>query len=223
MSLLNLLFPRRCVSCGKMGRYFCSNCFKKIKYIDRSFCPVCRRYSFDGSVHAACLSPWSLNGLTVMAHYKGPVKQAIKMIKYRYVSHLAEELSGLFLEKYPSFLNKLDILVPVPLHHQRERERGFNQSLIIARCLGKNLNISVRDDLLKRKRHTRPQFGLKINDRKTNIRDAFRSYHSEVISGKKIGLVDDVATTFSTLRECAQELKKSGARSVWAFVIAHGN
>ncbi|OGG00555.1 hypothetical protein A2153_02295 [Candidatus Gottesmanbacteria bacterium RBG_16_38_7b] len=223
MSILNLLFPRRCVSCGKIGQYFCPLCQKKISLVKWRFCPACHRPSFNGAVHARCLSPYSLDGLFIGAHYSGPVKKAIHLIKYRFVSDLVNELTSLLFSSPPAFLRNLDFLVPVPLHFQKERERGFNQSLLISLALSEMINLPVKNNLLKRVKATKPQFGLKVGERKSNIRRAFRCLNPEFIKNKKIGLVDDVATTLSTLKECGRELKIAQAESVWAIVLAHGN
>ncbi|OGG03949.1 hypothetical protein A2W14_05790 [Candidatus Gottesmanbacteria bacterium RBG_16_37_8] len=223
MPLLSLFFPRRCVSCGKIGRYFCKKCSRNISFINYLFCPVCRHPSMDGTTHARCRNRFSLDGLFVSANYRGPVKKALRLMKYQYVSDLTSELTDLLFTSAPSFLKNLDFLIPVPLHPKREKDRGFNQSFLIAKLLGKKLNIPVRKNLLQRIKATKPQFGLKVGERNLNIRGAFNLINPEVVRHKKIGLVDDVATTFFTLKECAKELKIAQAKSVWAIVLAHGN
>jgi len=163
-----------------------------------------------------------LDGLFVASHYSGPVKKAIHLLKYRYVSDLVMELTGLLFVNLPLFLRQFDFIVPVPLHPKREKDRGFNQSFLIGLSLGKKLALPVRRDLLFRCKNTKPQFGLKVEARKINVKNVFQLKSYAFVRNKKICLVDDVATTLSTLNECAKVLKKSGAASVYAVVLAHG-
>ena len=223
MNLFDLFFPRRCVSCSKIGKYICEICREKIKYIEFPFCPVCRFPSINGMAHARCCSAYSPDGLYVSAHYSGPVKKAIRLMKYRYVTDVIDELTGILLIKLPVFLKEFDYLIPVPLHPKKEKSRGFNQSLLIASRLGKKIDIPIQSNILKRTKFTSPQFGLKIKERSLNVKDVFKISFPDAVRNKKIILVDDVATTFSTLKECTKLLKRNGASSVFAVVLAHGN
>lgn len=92
MNILNLLFPPRCVSCGRPGRYLCPKCLPKIKIIEQQVCPVCERPAIDGATHPGCRIRSSLDGLTSFFVYDGPIKKAIKKLKYKFVTDLAEEL-----------------------------------------------------------------------------------------------------------------------------------
>lgn len=222
MNILDFLFPRRCVSCGKIGKYFCSNCYKKIEFIGRQICPVCAKPSIDGFTHPRCRTSWGLDGMSATCHYKGPMKDAIHLLKYRFVSDLVDSLTDIFIKDYPKDLYRFDYLIPVPLHKKRERQRGFNQSLLLAKSLAKKLNIPVSTNVLARNRYTVPQVDLKGKDRHNNLEKAFSCISDDHIRGKSIGLVDDVATTRTTLMECAKELKKQGAKSVFGLVLAHG-
>lgn len=116
-----------------------------------------------------------------------------------------------------------DVIIPVPLHRRRRRERGYNQSALLAQRLGWAIQISVRGDLLRRHRYTTSQTRLNAQQRSLNVQGAFSCAQRDVaktIAGKKVLLIDDVATTGATLRECAQALKDQGARSVWALTLA---
>jgi len=221
--ILNLLFPRRCVSCNKLGSYICTDCRKDIKYIEFPFCPVCRYPSLYGLTHPRCRGFNSLDGLFVSVHYSGPVKKAIHLMKYRYVSDLLDELTGLLFDKLPLFVKKTDYLIPVPLHYRKQKERGFNQSLLIADILGKKLNLPVKSGILSRIKYTLPQFGLKVGQRNLNVKNVFRLKNSASVKNRNICLVDDLATTFATLNECTRVLKRNGAAGVSAVVLAHGS
>lgn len=222
MGLLDLLFPRRCVSCGRIGKYICPRCFPKIKFIQHQLCPVCGKAAIDGITHPYCWGRYRMDGMFAACHYQGVVKQAIHLLKYRQVSDLVTELSLLLFESYPKTIPKLDLLIPVPLHFRREKERGFNQSFLLAKSLGKKLGIPVKNNILKRIRYTKPQADLKREKRLDNIRNVFVCSQNGPLRGKTIGLVDDVATTFATINECCRVLKQAGAKAVWGIVLAHG-
>ncbi len=222
MTLLDLLFPRRCVSCGRIGKYICSRCFPKIKFIQHQLCPVCAKPAVDGITHPYCRGKYRMDGMFAACHYQGVVKQAIHLLKYRQVSDLVAELSLLLVTNYPKTIPKLDLLIPVPLHFRREKERGFNQSFLLAKSLGKRLGVPVNNHLLKRIRYTKPQADLKREKRLDNIKNVFICKENGILRGKTIGLVDDVATTFATINECCRVLKQSGVKAVWGIVLAHG-
>lgn len=222
MFFLNLLFPRRCVSCGKLGGYFCKPCFSKIDYITSPVCPICRYPAIDGITHPGCKTAWGLDGMYAVARYKGWVRKAINLLKYKHVTDITDTLTDFLIDNYPKFLPAFDLLVPVPLHKIREKTRGFNQSLILAKSLSYKLGTSVGEGILYKTLHTEPQVKLKGKSRRTNLKRAFAFNKEKNISGKTIALVDDVATTRSTLLECAKLLKRNGAKSVWGIVLAHG-
>ena len=187
------------------------------------FCPVCRFPSINGVTHPRCGKNMFLDGLYVTAHFSGPVKKAIHLLKYRFVYDLTRELVDTLIKKLPDSFKAYDFLLPVPLHPKKESERGFNQSYLIAKVISEKLGIPVFRKIIKRIKYTKPQYGLNIKDRKLNLKGVFSLSKGAKIQNKKIIIVDDVATTFSTLKECSKELKKAGAASVFALVLAHGN
>lgn len=220
--LLDLLFPKYCVGCKKLGSYLCPACEKKLELITVQNCPVCGRKSLTGITHPSCKNQYSLNGSTSIFNYKNPVKQAVHQIKYRLVKDEIKTFVDLMLKflpkKYPTF----DLIIPIPLHPKKLKERGFNQSLEISKILSQNLNIPLCLNTLVRIKYTKPQFGLKSQERRENIKMAFSIKNPEKIFNKTILLIDDVATTYSTLNEAAGVLKQSGASFVWSLTLAHG-
>jgi ComF family protein len=110
--------------------------------------------------------------------------------------------------------------MPVPLHPKRLRERGFNQSLLLAERVAAALNADLDFSSLKRIRYTQPQTELGSEERKKNVRKAFGVSEREAVKGRAVLLVDDVATTGSTLNECARTLKRAGCRHVFCLVLA---
>jgi ComF family protein len=122
---------------------------------------------------------------------------------------------------YPSFrIDDYSLIVPVPLHPRRLRQRGFNQSVILAREIARRHGIAMEFRALRRIVDTESQAGLKKEERRSNIRKAFGMSDPDRVSGKQVLLVDDVYTTGSTLGECARTLLKGGAESVGALTLA---
>lgn len=219
--LLDILFPRQCFGCGKWGSYLCERCTKtKIDYIDPQVCPYCECASLDGLTHPGCIEPNGLDGMFVLAHYRDLITQVIHEIKYQGVFTASDEVAGLIQKNYHGNF-KFDYLVPVPLSKKRERIRGFNQ----AEKLAKALQFKPAVNLLVRTKDTKPQFDLSFDDRKKNVKDVFAlnpNLLTRSLSNLSFCLVDDVATTGSTLFECAKLIKKSGAEKVYAITIARG-
>ncbi|MBU3957155.1 ComF family protein [Patescibacteria group bacterium] len=231
--LLDFLFPRRCLGCGRRGEYFCQECRQTIKLIENQVCPVCERPAISGRAHPRCQTRYSLDGLTSIFVYKGIIKEAIGKLKYKFITDLAEELIGLSTKYLPPGFHSegiprrgqpqaLSTLIPVPLHPRRQRWRGFNQSELLGKRLAEKFNWQVRTDILARHKHTKPQIKLKGEERKKNIRGAFRIKPNckLFIMNSKLILFDDVWTTGSTLRECSQVLKRAGAKEVWGLTLA---
>jgi len=228
MNLFDIFFPKRCVSCWRIGRYFCSICARGIRTIGLSetICPVCEKPAIDGITHPRCTTRYSLDGLTSFFRYTGPTRKAIKAIKYRYVSNLAEEFTGcvpsdVFLKLY-ALHSKPCILVPIPLHPSRLRDRGFNQAEVLGRLLAKQLHIPICTDILRRTKKTVPQVEMKDRkERLHNMEHVFSvSPHICVSQYPCILLFDDVFTTGATMRGAANILKRAGVKHVWAVTMA---
>jgi len=226
--ILDILFPRRCVGCSKLGSYFCSKCIAQIEITKHQICPVCEKWAIDGATHPRCKTKYTIDGLTSFFHYDGVIQQAVKLLKYRFVSDLAKEFVDLIPSSYLQFLIlnfKFLILIPIPLHPSRFRFRGFNQAEILGKLIASKLNISVRTDILKRAKKTTPQVEMKDRKKRlTNMGNAFAINH---LAMKQLGngavlLFDDVFTTGATLRSAANVLKRAGAKKVWGIVMAHG-
>jgi ComF family protein len=219
-SLLNLIYPPRCPGCGRMGTAFCDQCRAQVK---RILPPVCRRCGCalpkDGlCAHCRALSS-SLDGILAVAVFKDPLRQAIHALKYENNTTLATPLGEMMVEAWRSGgLSEPDLLVPVPLHARRQTERGYNQSGLLARVVGRALGLPVDARTLIRLRATPPQVGLSQIERQQNVEGAF-AYRGN-LKGKTVVLVDDVCTTGATLEACAAALRASGADGVWGFTLA---
>ena len=224
MNILNIIFPRRCVGCGKIGRYICSACQTTVTHLDRLKCPECGKSAISGMTHPGCRTRYTLDGLTSFFRYDGVVRKAIKTLKYRLVTDLTRELVSLVPPVNPLelVLPRQPIFVPIPLHPSRQRERGFNQTEVLSRALGSRWGIAVRTDILKRVKQTTPQVVMHSReDRLKNMKDVFTvSITAGNLKNIPIVLFDDVFTTGATLRVAGNTLKRAGAKFVWALTIA---
>ena len=208
MNILDFLFPRCCLGCGKKGRYFCDDCLQRVEPASPQIYPV--RYPLDG--------------LISLFAYQGLIRQAIIKLKYHFVADLADEIVNLAFrlnEKSFSDFNLDDyLLVSVPLHWRRRNWRGFNQSEVLGRKLAQKLKIKFAPDLLIRKRLTQPQVKLKQKERRQNVRAAFDINYKIYKNYKHYIVFDDVWTTGATMKECARVLKKAGAKKVLGLTLA---
>jgi len=227
--ILDLLFPRRCLGCGREGGYFCASCINLVSLNNQDICPVCARPSIGGLTHDGCASPLALDGLTVVFNYRGLVKKAIKKLKYRFVSDLAQDLVEVFLsfcgenKAFSKFCQEEKVaLVPIPLHPQRFRWRGFNQAELLGQLITRNLGLKFLPEVLVRTKKTLPQADLAKKDRQKNIKNAFSVFENckLKIENWNFILFDDVWTSGATLKEAAKVLKRNGAEKVWGLTLA---
>lgn len=226
--LLDFLFPRRCLGCGQWGKYFCQNCIERIKPIEKQVCPVCEKPGISGKTHPRCQRKYSLNGLISVFPYEGAIKEAIAQLKYKFVTDLAKELIRLSFKYLLNFQfsiinHKSYILIPVPLHPRRQRQRGFNQAELLGKMLAEKFGWQVQTDILIRHKHTKPQTKLKGKKRKVNIKGAFKISPKTTHNLKSTTyylIFDDIWTTGSTLKECGQVLKRAKAGQVWGLTLA---
>jgi ComF family protein len=150
---------------------------------------------------------------------EGAVKEMVQNLKYRNVRALAPELGRLMAAHLESERVPADVLVPVPLHRRRERERGYNQSDLLAEEAGGHLGVPVESGLLRRTRDTAPQVSVSGHQqRRQNIEGAFQA--SADVRGLRVLVIDDVVTTGSTMSACASALKAAGASPVWGLALA---
>jgi competence protein ComFC len=218
MNILDLFFPRQCLSCHKIGAYICLSCVRKVE-LASTICPLCGSFSPYGKTHPSCRNKTPLDGAIAVWRYEGVVRQAILNIKYKFAYDISKELAILASDKI-----RIEnyTLVPIPLHVKRERWRGFNQSAEVGKLVAKYMNLNYREDILERLVNTAPQARLNKSERTRNIRGIFavNPEAKRSVAGKKIWVFDDVWTTGSTLSEAAKTLKQVGAKEVWGLALA---
>lgn len=224
MGILNLVFPEKCITCGKSGKYICVSCVKKVRFSD-PICPVCQKLSIDGFTHIKCCTPYGIDGLVSLFVYEKSIRTALKKLKFKFVYSLSSILlkySIIVLKSKIDVIPEKSIIVPIPLYIKRRRWRGFNQSEIIAKKLARYLKCLYISNALIRTKNTNAQSILDKKDRARNIHSAFKLNEEtkDRIRGRNILLVDDIYTTGATLREATKVLKRNGVGKVWGFTIA---
>lgn len=210
----DFIYPKRCIVCGRGGKYFCDECRRKIKKDDE--------WIWSG---------WQpeLEGLLVGLRYGGVTRKGVHLLKYRFYKQVGEDLRADFLmsiklklvdsrgAEWRAWLKQKPTMVPVPLYWQKANWRGFNQAEMIARWLAEEWGFVINNSLVERVKATKPQAGLKKKGRRENVRGAFAVKDKPP---KRVLLVDDVWTTGETMKELARELKKAGANEVRGVTLA---
>jgi ComF family protein len=232
-SLADFFLPPRCPLCGTLlttdpNMGFCSSCFGQMKFLSRPQCPRCGRPFLtpeeeEDHLCGQCLTEERYFAKArAVAYYEGKVAEAIWRLKYRGGTHLAKPLARLLIDYQNGefFFSDFDRIVPVPLSEERLRERGFNQSLLLARPVSRNHGVPLDFQILQRLRHTQPQTQLSAPERERNIRGAFAVRNPQRVRKEHILILDDVFTTGATARECARVLLHAGARQVDVLTLA---
>jgi ComF family protein len=232
-AVLDLCFPRRCAACEKtwllsQQGYWCSDCLQQIPWVQAPLCPCCGRpfqNSPDAPNHLCeqCLrGEFAFDAAHSALVYTGTIRDRIHQLKFGGQLHWAPALADLLLQAVGTgpLICQTDLILPVPLHIKRLKQRGFNQSGLIAQALGKRCALPVPWGVLVRHRFTQPQTRLGRDERLKNVHDAFSVAGPSLVKGRSILLIDDVFTTGTTLNECARVLKNAGSRKVRALTIA---
>ena len=237
--LLNVVFPLHCKVCGKpiresMGYSVCEECLKTIKFIENPCCAKCgkplnRTSFFSSHNNILCVNckkhHYFFDYARSVGIYDSTLKKCIHLFKYYQEKKLTKPL-GRFLVNYLSdnkeLLQGIDLIIPVPLHNNDLKKRGFNQSYLLAVEVGNYFSIPVNKDLLIKNRITTSQVKLSKSERGKNLLKAFLVKKPKSLKNKNILLIDDVFTTGTTVTECSRELKKALARHVWVLTLARG-
>lgn len=219
--LLDLLFPARCAGCGHPGDLFCAVCQAQVQPVPQPVCIRCGRPVVAAGRCPECSAgQFHVSAIRSAGVYADPLSQAIHRFKYEGRPELHEPLGVLLTGYWLGRSATVDLVAPVPLHENRLRERGFNQSELLAAVLCRQARLPLlRPGVLCRQRDTQHQMLLGPAERRANVQDAF-AWTGPSLDGCKVLLIDDVATTGSTLEACAQALLAGGAGKVWALTVA---
>ncbi len=221
--LLDLFLPPQCIVCGKVEIWLCESCAQTLTPYQGACCPRCGSPTEqEPTLCENCRSnPLKVAPIRSAFILQDTVRDAVHALKYRGGRRIATQLAPHMKRAWDNATMESDMLVPVPLHTEREARRGYNQSALLAIALGKQINIPVDVNALTRMRNTRSQTHLGFEERQTNVRGAFTVTGGVNITNKRVTLIDDVATTGATLNACAEALLARGAGQVNAFTLAH--
>ncbi len=225
----DVFFPPSCVICssinGDVANGLCELCMEKVSYVSSPLCVVCGQNFTaaipDDHICGDCLRsspPFTL--ARSIAFYEEPVRTLLHRLKYNFDTTVVEPLLKIARNYDFSRFENVDYVVPVPLHSQRLRKRGFNHAQYLARLFFPERPRDIVVDSLVKKRNTVSQTALDATRRKANLRAAFFVKDTEMFRNKKVCVVDDVYTTGTTVTECAKTLRQGGAADVIVITFA---
>lgn len=200
---IDLVFPPRCLGCGRVDTTWCNRCQQRLETTPLQ---LYTREVFDSLRTAAS------------GEHTDILQSAVQALKYAHAQQVAAALGTRLAVVLAQVSWPVDMLVPVPLHADRLRMRGYNQAGLIAEALASQTGLPLVPDALRRERATRSQVGLSRAERLTNMVDAFHAEPSQV-TGQRVVIVDDVLTTGATLLACAQVMQAAGALSVYGLTV----
>ncbi len=218
--LLDLVFPRYCVGCDTEGVLLCDECLRRAyqKRTDAG-CPLCGARSKFPNLCVSCKKDSGLVSVVSLGPFGGVIKEALHSLKFDDVREVSKPLADELADRCRELNAKPGVIVPVPLSAARARQRGYNQSALIAHRLSKNLGWPYLD-ALARTRNTQPQTDLNRRSRLKNLENAFTSKYSFKDNKKPIYILDDVITTGATLSSAVTALKNADARKVSGIAVA---
>lgn len=226
--ILDLFFPKYCLGCNLQGAYLCLGCANKMELLTDQQCPNCRRRNANGKFcDEKCKDNNNFDQLIVCARYKhgNLLSKLIATFKYKFSLELKENLGEIMAKQLMKFL-PIDgdtLMVPVPIHKKRLNYRGFNQARLLADELVKNFSNLKIYDCLERNHHTSAQAKLGKKSRSENLKDTIFLKPGSQLEGKMIILIDDVASTCSTLNECSGAIKSGGTLGIMCIVLGRGD
>lgn len=218
------LYPPVCGGCGTPGTRWCSACQSQLIIIDQNHvCPRCGNPRRGSGLCARCRAhPPPFNAIRSAALFQGPLRRAIHRLKYESDMGLGEALAAPMIALYHQLQWPIDLIISVPLHASRIKDRGYNQSNLLGIPLALAVNRPFNSRVIRRVRQTPSQVGLNARQRLQNVDGAFQA-DPHLVKGAAVLVVDDVATTGATLRSCSQALLSAGAAGVWCLSLARAN
>ncbi len=243
--ILGIIFPNKCLACNKIidcEGLFCNDDWQKLQFITEPKCRICSQpFISEFEAHSASSGSHSIlciKCLTIQPSYDSSItifryndllKKIVGDLKYHDGTNLSKKFGKILSQKIAPEVQNYNLIIAVPLHKQRLRERKFNQAILLAKAILQNLsndaknNLKFYPDILLRTRYTKAQVKLDQKTRAKNLHGAFsvNKKYLDQIKDSSILLIDDVITTGATLENCASILKKAGAKKVTVVTIAH--
>lgn len=207
--MINILFPKVCGICKRIYKNeICPKCNYKLKNMSKSYIETINGESYQE--------------LCYVFKYEGIIRKTLIEYKFLEAGYLYKTFSKILLndKKIVQFLKSYDIIIPVPVHKKRKKQRGYNQTELIAQSLCKELKISLGTNIIKKTINTKPQSTLNQNQRITNSKNVYELLNKNEIYKKRVLLMDDIFTTGSTVRECCNVLVKGNPVKIGVFVLA---
>ncbi len=216
---LEMLFPSKCVGCGAVGSLICDDCLQGAQRASSGMCRRCSVSLRQGNLCDLCAAdPPPITNMKPIFEFSGVIREAVHSLKYKDIRALAPVLGEIMADLGQPGRTKPDLIVPVPSHPRRMRERGYNQAELLARQYAIKVGTPISTTAVARIVDTPRQVDLPASQRVRNTRGAFKA--SPEVRDQRILLIDDVMTTGSTLQECARALKTAGAERVDALTLA---
>lgn len=204
------------------GAYgICDGCLADMPWHDSAHCPQCGLPGYDNQRCGHCInSPPEFDTTSALFRYEFPIQQMLQRYKYGELLALGETFGNLLVNQMAAngLVTTPDLIIPMPLHPQRLKERGFNQSLEMARIVSKKLNVKLDHNACERIKLSPPQASLPLKERVKNMKGAFACH--QPLYGQTVVVIDDVMTTGASLNALAKTLKKAGAGRVECWVVA---
>ncbi len=207
----NVIYPPKCGICGKLNsKYLCRKCKKKLERY--AICEILENRNpyilFDEQIS--------------IFSYKSLIRNEILSYKFGEASYLYKTFVNFLIKDQKVFqkIKSYDIIIPVPISKKRKKERGYNQSLLIAKEISKNTNIEIVKNCLYKTKNTIEQSKLNREEREKNAQNVYAIKNEQILENKKILLIDDILTTGNTLNSCSKELKKGKPKKIGVLVLA---
>lgn len=217
ISLLEYFFPPRCAFCNtllKVGTpiYICEECAEEIGYYNNCI----NSLNLPRNIEIYC------DGMVCVGRYSDSLKNSLKRFKFSSKLSYYRAFGKLLALKVQNTLqlNQIDMIIPVPLHRSKQKQRGYNQSELIAEYAAKMLRIPLAANILIKVSESKSQSALGRSERLSNVEGLFKVVNAEGVYKKNILIVDDIVTTGSTINQCSKALRQAGANSIFAGVIA---
>lgn len=217
---LDWVYPPVCGGCEAPGTRWCAHCAAQVARIQGPICPRCGEMQAGSTLCENCrLAPPPFAVLRSWAMFNGALRNAIHRLKYKQDMALADALSRPLIRFFQRLQWQLDLALPAPLSRQRLQERGYNQADLLARPLAWACELTYAPQALQKVRHTRPQVGLRAAERLQNVVGSYQA-NPALVAGRRVLIIDDVATTGATLSACAAALLEAGAQVVYGLTLA---
>lgn len=217
--LIDFIFPKRCIFCNTpiySGKPYCEQCVSLIPFAE-DVCLVCAKNPCVCNRRETAFS-----AVAAVFFYELGAENAVRQLKFHERVSYASPLAHYLYEKLLQcdFYPEIDCIIPVPMTKKAEYERGYNQSVLLAKELSKKSSIPTYTGILTKKKDTKKQHDLGQKERQENLKDAFEIVNPQQIAGKTVLLCDDVYTTGATFEECARRLLSGGAKKVFCIAVA---